>query len=243
MPEQGGLYEEIQDPEKIKSNVAWNEEAIEIRKDEKCENNVDAIIESAQNITLDPNNVRVWSDFLYTRFHPRTINILREYEHENKEKVFDVFAVGYETWKSEQFQEDYVEKIRQYLEECDNFQGFQVFADAYDAFSGLSTACLEYLKDEYERKSIFTLPLIPGYYSDYSFDDDHKMVTNDSLRVLNVALCFSALTENSSLFVPLSVGSTGWRQPGPKRNFNHVIYDVIYKYIYLNFFMIIPFSV
>ncbi|KAJ8962036.1 hypothetical protein NQ314_005818 [Rhamnusium bicolor] len=48
---------------------------------------------------------------------------------------------------------------------------------------------------------------------------------NDSLRVLNLALSFNAFAAHSSLFIPLCTGSKGWRQPGPKRDFCHTIYD------------------
>lgn len=184
-------------------------------------------MEGKQNITSLDESVCVWSDFLYSRFHPRTVNILKEYEHENSNKAFDVFPLGHNVWES--LQEDFTDKIRQYLEECDNFQGFQVLLDANNAFAGLASACLEHLQDEYERKSIFALPLIPAHYTDYFYESTEakcQSLIKDSLRVLNTALCFADLTEKSSIFVPLSVGSNGWRQPGPKRNFNHVAYDV-----------------
>lgn len=237
LPEHGGLYEELREPEKARSEVAWNESRIELQQEDKCESKVDAVIEGNQGNLNE--NFSVWSDFLYSRFHPRTINVVREYEHGNEEKGFDVFPLGTELWRSEQFQEDFSDKIRQYLEECDNFQGFQILLDANNAFSGLTSACLEYLQDEYERKAVLALPLIPPHYSDYNFDTTEgecKSLIKDSLRVLNIALGFSSLAERSSLFVPLSVGSTGWRQPGPKRNFNHLIYDVSFatgRLIYL----------
>lgn len=88
---------------------------------------------------------------------------------------------------------------------------------------------MEYLQDEYERKSILTFPVIPSFYTDYSYNDDEQQqlsILKDSTRVLNMALSISSLSEYSSLLVPLSTGSTGWRQPGPKREFNHVVYNV-----------------
>lgn len=230
LPESGGLYEQAADVEKSKGAALWHENQVEVQADEKCENQVDALLEAKfkEGFVLE-ENVSVWSDFLYSRFHPRTVNVVREFEHGNDEKAFDVFPMGRDLWKSEQFQDDFSDKIRQYLEECDNFQGFQVLLDANNAFCGLATSCLEHLQDEYERKAIFAMPLLPAYYNDYGYEtteDECKSLIKDSLRVLNTALGFSLLAEKSSLFVPLSVGSNGWRKPGPKRNFNHVIYDV-----------------
>lgn len=224
LPEDGGLYEQAADVEQVKKGALWRENAVEVQAGEKFENQVDAVVEQG----VFDEKVSVWSDFLYSRFHPRTVNVVRDFEHENEEKMFDVFPLGRDLWASEQFQDDFTNKIRQYLEECDNFQGFQVLLDANNAFCGLATSCLEHLQDEYERKTIFAMPLLPPYYKKTNEDDENK----SSLRVLNTALGFSFLAEKSSLFVPLSLASNGWKQPGPQRNFNHVNYDVRLFYYY-----------
>ena len=68
------------------------------------------------------NVVKVWADYLQTRYHPRTVSIINEYEHNNEDKPFDVFNCGSNIWKTEQFQEDFIDRIRIYVEECDNMQ-------------------------------------------------------------------------------------------------------------------------
>lgn len=78
--------------------------------------------------------VRVWSDFLYTRFHPRTVNVINEYEHEGQTSEFDLFPLGRNLWHDF---EDFGDKIRNYVEECDCFQvnfvnvGFRLFLDVF----------------------------------------------------------------------------------------------------------------
>jgi hypothetical protein len=37
-------------------------------------------------------------------------------------KPFDVFNYGASLWKTEQFQDDFIDRIRMYVEECDNMQ-------------------------------------------------------------------------------------------------------------------------
>lgn len=75
------------------------------------------------NKTYDfENDVTVWSDFLYSRFHPRTVNILKEYQHGNEHTPFDAFPLGTGLWKSPDFEDDFSNKIRNYVEECDYFQ-------------------------------------------------------------------------------------------------------------------------
>lgn len=68
-------------------------------------------------------DVKVWSDCLYTRFHPKTVNIIKEYVHNSEENAaFDVFTQGREIWSTEQFEDEFSDKIRNFVEECDNMQ-------------------------------------------------------------------------------------------------------------------------
>lgn len=101
--------------------------------------------------------------------------------------------------------------------------------DTYNAFAGLSAACMEHLKDEYSRKSILAFPVIPSYYLDYDSKTEEEKIQstmNDSIRVLNMCFGFNEYFENSNLFVPLCTSSKGWRQPGSARRFTHLRYDV-----------------
>jgi len=66
--------------------------------------------------------INVWADYLRTRYHPRTVSIINEYEHSSDTKPFDVFNYGADVWKTEQFQDDFIDRIRMYVEECDNMQ-------------------------------------------------------------------------------------------------------------------------
>lgn len=59
---------------------------------------------------------------MYTRFHPNTINVIKQYEHGNQDAGFDLFTQGKEMWKTEQFQDDFADKIRNFVEECDSLQ-------------------------------------------------------------------------------------------------------------------------
>ncbi|XP_044261356.1 protein misato [Tribolium madens] len=134
--------------------------------------------------------VQVWSDFLYTRFHPRTVNIIQEHQHNNENTPFDIFPLGANLWKKDQFSEDFSDKIRNYIEECNSFQGFHTLCDSSDAFAGITVSCLEHLNDEYNTKPILGFPILQP--------------SANPIHLLNLALCFDGLAEHSSLFVPLS---------------------------------------
>lgn len=75
------------------------------------------------------STVTVWTDYLRARYHPRTVSIINEYEHNSDTKPFDVFNYGADIWKTEQFQDDFIDRIRIYVEECDNMQVKDTLSD------------------------------------------------------------------------------------------------------------------
>lgn len=85
--------------------------------------------------------VTVWSDYLYTRFHPKSVNIVNEYQHCNLETPFDSFNLGGSVWGSEPFQDEFSDKIRQYIEECDHFQVSFTVLDAQCLMSRTGISC------------------------------------------------------------------------------------------------------
>lgn len=67
--------------------------------------------------------VETWTDFMYTQYHPRSINLLPDYEWRTDEDSLDCYTAGNELWLGHrEFQEDFTDKIRQYMEECNNCQ-------------------------------------------------------------------------------------------------------------------------
>ncbi|KAJ8925913.1 hypothetical protein NQ315_009765 [Exocentrus adspersus] len=234
LPERGELYDEP--PKPTKSDVNWDSDLVEIEG--VSGNNKNQFLKDLENPeeshkvltkTYDlEKDVTVWSDFLYSRFHPRTVTVINEYQHENEHTPFDAFPLGKDLWNSSSFEDDFSNKIRSYVEECDYFQGFHLLSDCTDAFSGLSAGCMEHLEDDYCRKSILAFPVVPSFFPDSKFETKEQQchaIINESVRVLNLALSFNAFNAHSSLFVPLCMGSKGWRQPGPKNEFNHTVYD------------------
>ncbi|XP_004519976.1 protein misato [Ceratitis capitata] len=179
-----------------------------------------------QNYNL-ADNVETWTDYLYARYHPRTVNIINEYKYDTEKQTFDTFSSGVQLWKTEQFEYDFCDKIRQYVEECDYMQGTQVLFDCFNGYTGLATECMEYLNDEYS-KAIFAIPV----YSPRNtlFENADEPMT-DSIRVVNSALAFHKLSEQASLFVPLGTCDRVWRQLGAARPLSALNYkaDNLYQ--------------
>ncbi|KAI4499578.1 hypothetical protein M0802_005474 [Mischocyttarus mexicanus] len=225
LKESGTLYDTSHHGES--SSLLWDEKNIEIKEENQCSKptfieSLDQSVETAESEEIDlENSVNTWVDYLVPRFHPRTVNIVKEYEHNSSDHLFDIYTYGRNLWNKEQFSDDFTDKIRSYVEECDLMQGFQVLVDSTDGFAGLGASCIQHLQDEY-GKSVITFPCIDGQNTDLS--------TSDIIRAINTALCWQQLEEHSSLFSPLCCGQSGWPQIGNPRNFDNLNYQLGLKY-------------
>uniref|UniRef100_A0A1B0DNQ5 Misato Segment II tubulin-like domain-containing protein n=2 Tax=Phlebotomus papatasi TaxID=29031 RepID=A0A1B0DNQ5_PHLPP len=211
----------------LNPQIPWDSQSIEVVREEAAEKPTfqkDLDTTGQANVQGDyefRNTVKSWTDFMYTRYHPRSVNVIREYSHSDEENSFDTFTNGRELWKSGSFGEDFGDKIRQYIEECDNCQGFQVLFDCTDGFSGLTAQCFDDLNDEY-GKCILAYPLIPPQVRNFKNADS---AVTSQIRVVNLSLSFASLIESSSLFVPVSTMAQGWRNVSGSRQFPNVSYD------------------
>ncbi|XP_060537361.1 protein misato homolog 1 isoform X2 [Cylas formicarius] len=232
LPLEGELYNSQADPEQVKRSIHWD--AVDIKHEKAFPKNEFqehlSTGSSSDNLTkrckLD-DSINVWSDFLYSRFHPATVNVINQYQHNNENVPFDIFSLGNSLWKTDKFV-DFADSIRKFVEECDHLQGFHMITDCTNAFSGLSSACLEYVKDEYERKSVLVFPVIPSHYEEETTEtNEAKMQSsqNDVLRLLNLTFSFNEYRKYSSMFVPLCTSRDGWPKPGAPRRFYHTQYN------------------
>ncbi|KAJ3025317.1 UNVERIFIED_CONTAM: Protein misato 1 [Siphonaria sp. JEL0065] len=137
--------------------------------------------------------VHVWSDFNSMFYHPRTVVEL-PYSHNDSVAPFAIFNQGSDLWTSDHgLQDDILEnRIRFFLEECDNPQGIQVLADVSTAFSGFTASCLESLREDVGKMCITV----------FGISDDCDGVT-EPVKNLNESLAMSQISEMASLYVPL----------------------------------------
>lgn len=233
-PERGELYEapiRLSDEasiEKAKNTSIWDPESIEVVQEKAIEphdyqkdlGNPEAGVSDEKNYNFG-ETVETWADYMYSRFHPRTITLLDKMRHSCDENQFDTFTYGKAKWKENDFEDDFTDKIRLYIEECDYFQGFQMIFDCVDGFSGLATECLQYLSDEYSYSTL-AFPVIPPSAPLFK---NCESAMSDSIRVANIAMAYAQLGQNSSLFVPLSTMTRGWRPVNNPRLFPLLSYD------------------
>lgn len=236
IPEAGNLYTNKQqlvlnDPdnpvlEQLRSSIQWDDDKIEVMETEPIE--VPEFQQDLQQSGSAGNKsynlketITNWPDFMYTRYHPKSINIIKEYEYHEDLTSLDTYTAGMKLWESPYFEDGFCDNIRSYMEECNNCQGFQTLFDVVDGFSGLTMKCLEYLEDEYS-KSILAQPLFPSRVKSFKLADEPM---SDSIRLINTAFSYARLSELSSLFIPLSTMGRAWRTIDEPREFPFISYD------------------
>ncbi|KAK1136270.1 hypothetical protein K0M31_000835 [Melipona bicolor] len=227
LKEQGTLYDTSQSEEAQQS--LWDDTKVEVLKGETVNKSpfIKSLNESSEaqtptssSLSLE-NNINSWVDYLLPRFHPRTLNVIKHHKHDGAMYPFGIFTYGRNLWNTEQFSDDFSERIRAYVEECDLMQGFQIILDSVDCFAGIGASCMQHLKDEY-GKSIISFPCIDSKRTDPS--------ASNMIKILNTALCWQHVEEYTSLFSPLCCGEAAWPQIGDSRVFNHLTYNSELKY-------------
>lgn len=227
LPQSGGLSDDAQE-----TDLQWDTvEKIEEPPPEK--NQYLAAIDSVQTTVADgkkdynlEESVITWTDYLYPRFHSRTVNVVNEYQHGSNKEAFDIYPTGRGVWKSD-YGDLFSDNIRKYVEECDSMQGFQINFDCTDGFAGLALGCIEHLSDEY-TKPILAYPIIASHFPDNNSNtQEERDISNlrDSIRLVNILLSIQELSEHATMYVPLCTGEKGWRKPGNARTFDCLNYD------------------
>ncbi|XP_076635548.1 misato mitochondrial distribution and morphology regulator [Colletes latitarsis] len=224
LKEVGTLYDISQH---VKTEPLWDDKKVEVTEEEAAVaspfiKSLDETSKTSESTSFNlEDDVNSWVDYLLPRFHPKTVNIIKQYKHDCETNAFDIFAYGQSLWNTKQFSENFSERIRSYVEECDSMQGFQVLLDSVDGFAGLGTSCIQYLQDEY-KKSIISFPCMDSKKTEPS--------TSDLTKALNMALCWQHIGEHSSLYSPLSCSQTVSSAVGDPRAFDHLTYNSELKY-------------
>lgn len=236
LPRSGGLYNEpniaadAAPPTLNEQSLLWEPNQVEVIRDEphtkpEFQKDLDnSTIPTTAAKSYDfGNSVTTWTDFMYARYHPRSITTLRTVkDSDDNETAFDCFTAGRQVWDQEYLADEFGDKVRQYIEECNNCQGFQVLFDCVDANAGLTAKCLEYLTDEYS-KTVLTIPIFTPRTPKFKQADD---AMSDSIRVVNTALAYNSAIEYSSLVLPLSTMARAWRPSDQPREFPLFDYKV-----------------
>ena len=86
----------------------------------------DQIFSARNKVYNLDDHVSVWSDFVGTQYHPKSVNIINEYAHEAEHFAFDTFGYGQHFYLNTDFRDEFENSLHFFVEECDQLQGFQV---------------------------------------------------------------------------------------------------------------------
>lgn len=169
------------------------------------------------------SEVKVWSDFLRARYHPKTNVVVDSFHHGNENEPFDVYGLGESTWNDSIYNlsETVEDRVRFFAEEADSLKGFQLMTDASNAFGGISSKLCNYLRDDYNGQCVLAFPCLPSMYK-----MDTLNAIGSSSKMLNTALSMHALSENCDLVTPMSLGVDTFPLRNMEvRRFRHFDYD------------------
>ncbi|KAI8923785.1 Misato segment II tubulin-like domain-containing protein [Entophlyctis helioformis] len=143
------------------------------------------------------SSVQVWSDFNSIYYHPHTIFELTTHVHGDEHNRFLLYSRGRDVY-DELAMVDHLldDRIRPFMEESDNPQGFQVLADTFDGFAGVNAAMMEALQEEYPKKARVVFGISPP-------DRSHMSREHQMLQDVNQALSLHCMSEAASLYIPL----------------------------------------
>ncbi|XP_042702218.1 protein misato homolog 1 isoform X4 [Chrysemys picta bellii] len=168
-------------------------------------------------------SVRVWSDYLRVRLHPRSIFMIHQYNDDGESSQLEAFGQGESLLHDPTYLEELEDRLHFYVEECDYLQGFQILCDLNNGFSGVGAKVTELLHDEYSGRGILTWGLTPVIHN-------VGVSWKDFYRLMNTVLGIVHLSSHSSLFCPLSLnGSLGLKPEAPV-TLPYVHYDASLNY-------------
>ncbi|KAG5928930.1 hypothetical protein E4U42_007635 [Claviceps africana] len=147
---------------------------------------------------LTTSNVRYWSDYSRTYFHPKSAVQLYDFELHSSIRPFESFSMGTELFSSLDSEQDIVDRDwRPFVEECDLMQGMQVFTAPDDAWGGFGASYLEQLRDEYPKSCIWV----------WACQSPMTDVAREKrqLRMANIAQSLHQGYSQASILVPLAV--------------------------------------
>ncbi|KAJ1340284.1 hypothetical protein BSLG_005110 [Batrachochytrium salamandrivorans] len=149
-------------------------------------------------------NVKVWSDFNSLYYHPTTIYELTTHTHGDENNRFLLHSRGREVYQELAMDETLMDyRIRAFMEESDNPQGFQVFMDTFDGFSGIAAATIESLSEEYSKKT--------------ELFSEQQLVQN-----INQALTLKCMSEYSNLYIPMRTANSADYESGRLKTESHI---------------------
>ncbi|XP_057449490.1 uncharacterized protein LOC130740806 isoform X2 [Lotus japonicus] len=143
------------------------------------------------------NGVKFWTDYSKVHYHPQSLHELNGIWTDAEE--FDNYGIGRESFAWASQGEEISDRLRFFVEECDNIQGFQFVVDDSGGFSAVAAEFLENIADEYPNTPVL-LYAVQGSSSHKSLSRKHTISAE-----LHDAVSFSRLSSFCKLIVPVGL--------------------------------------
>ena len=170
--------------------------------------------EGEEEYVIDPSDVNSWTNFLQAKVNHDSLVELPTFASGDLEPFDTFFSGTSEEIINKYLREDYTDKFRCLLEECDRVTCINVMADVHDGFSGLAASFLDEIRDEVPRAFMpvwaFTDPLHgKGDIACKSVDPIMGPYYGAlSLRSCNISLFYSKIKEVANFILPIDPSGT-----------------------------------
>ena len=104
---------------------------------------------------LTSNSIRYWSDFNRVFYNPKSIAQVYQDDLSPQQTAFQAWTHGEELFQTLNKSKDLLDdEFRPLIEECNQMQGIQLFANVDDGWGGFTSKYLDELRDEYGKGCI-----------------------------------------------------------------------------------------
>jgi hypothetical protein len=193
---ENALYEITSEVDPLQQNP-WGRNATEMRLPRIEPSPYQQALDAGSELpALTTETVRYWSDYNHVFYHPKSIVQLNEYEVNSSLMPFERYATGEDLFADLDREHDLLDRdLRPFLEECDHFQGLQIFSSTDDAWGGFTAKYLERVGDELGKCSRWVFALEEG-----------KQVSRERrmLQLSNAAQSMHSVVPHASVYIPLS---------------------------------------
>ena len=141
-------------------------------------------------------NPKSWTDYMRYDLHSNSLYVVDEYIHTIKDYKFTYCGLGEELYKSSSLADELEDKLHYWVEECDNIEGFQIFCDVHDGFSGIGRSVITDIQEEYGSKSRMLYANWPTRY----YETDMPPYLDNITRLVNLAQAIQGFHECVDLY-------------------------------------------
>ncbi|CAK9871100.1 unnamed protein product [Sphagnum jensenii] len=153
--------------------------------------------ERAQLQALD-DTVLYWTDYQKAHLHPQSVYELQSVW--NGVTPFDHYGSGQGLLTQQEQRDEVQDRLRFFVEECDQLQGFQFLVDTSGGFAAVASDVLEEVREEYGRSCCLLFSLRPPWTVPAVPNHRASVISG-----LHDAVSLARLSSLANLFVPLGL--------------------------------------